>query len=93
MNTQSCWYKRICTEQCSENCIRYKLMYSLFKQSNLPEALWEYKELICHEKDLSVYELKNVLVGHLAFGHQKSKMMDYFRNNRRKFEREELHKI
>ena len=45
------------------------------------------------EKDLSVYELKNVLVGHLAFGHQKSKMMDYFRNNRRKFEREELHKI
>lgn len=39
------------------------------------------------EKDLSVYELNNVLVGHLAFGHQKSVMMDYFRNNRRKFER------
>ena len=56
MNIQSCWYKRICTEQCSENCIRYKLMYSLFKQSNLPEALWNYKELICHEKDLQVYK-------------------------------------
>ena len=56
MNIQSCWYKRICTEQCSENCIRYKLMYSLFKQSNLPEALWEYKELVCHEKDLQVYK-------------------------------------
>ena len=56
MNIQSCWYKRICTEQCSENCIRYKLMYSLFKQSNLPEALWNYKELIRHEKDLSVYK-------------------------------------
>ena len=42
---------------------------------------------------MAVYELKNVLVGHLAFGHQKSKMMNYFRNNRRKFEREELHKI
>ena len=55
MNIQSCWYKRICTEQCSENCIRYKLMYSLFKQSNLPEALWDYKELVCHEKDLQVY--------------------------------------
>ena len=39
------------------------------------------------EKDLSVYELNNVLVGHLAFGHQKRVMMDYFRNNRRKFER------
>lgn len=56
MNIQSCWYKRICTEQCSENCIRYKLMYSLFKQSNLPEALWNYKELICYEKDLQVYK-------------------------------------
>jgi DNA replication protein DnaC len=56
MNILSCWYKRICTEQCSENCIRYKLMYSLFKQSNLPEALWGYKELICHEKDLQVYK-------------------------------------
>ena len=56
MNIQSCWYKRICTDQCSENCIRYKLMYSLFKQSNLPEALWNYKELICHEKDLQVYK-------------------------------------
>lgn len=56
MNIQNCWYKRICTEQCSENCIRYKLMYSLFKQSNLPEALWDYKELICHEKDLQVYK-------------------------------------
>ena len=56
MNIQSCWYKRICTEQCSENCIRYKLMYSLFKQSNLPEALWDYKELVCNEKDLQVYK-------------------------------------
>ena len=56
MHIQNCWYKRICTEQCSENCIRYKLMYSLFKQSNLPEALWNYKELICHEKDLQVYK-------------------------------------
>lgn len=56
MNVNNCWYKRICTEQCSENCIRYKLMYSLFKQSNLPEALWNYKELVCHEKDLQVYK-------------------------------------
>lgn len=56
MKLNDCWYKRICTEQCSENCIRYKLMYSLFKQSNLPEALWNYKELVCHEKDLQVYK-------------------------------------
>ena len=56
MNIQSCWYKRICTEQCSENCIRYKLMYSLFKQSNLPEALWEYKALTCKDKDYQAFK-------------------------------------
>ena len=56
MKITDCWYKRICTEQCSAHCIRYKLMYSLFKQSNLPEALGAYKELIGHEKDLSVYK-------------------------------------
>ena len=56
MNIQSCWYKRICTEQCSENCIRYKLMYSLFKQSNLPEALWDYKSLTCKDKDYQAFK-------------------------------------
>ena len=53
MNIDTCWYKRICTEQCSENCIRYKLMYSLFKQSRLPEAQWDYKYLVCNGADLS----------------------------------------
>ena len=56
MNIQSCWYKRICTEQCSENCIRYKLMYSLFKQSNLPESLWDYKSLTCNDKDYQAFK-------------------------------------
>ena len=56
MNIQSCWYNRICTEQCSENCIRYKLMYSLFKQSNLPEALWDYKSLTCEDKDYQAFK-------------------------------------
>ena len=53
MNIDTCWYKRICTEQCSENCIRYKLMCSLFKQSRLPEAQWDYKYLVCNGADLS----------------------------------------
>ena len=56
MNIDRCWYKRICTEQCSENCIRYKLMYSLFKQSNLPEALWDYKSLTCKDKDYPAFK-------------------------------------
>ena len=56
MNIDKCWYKRICTEKCTENCIRYKLMYSLFKQSNLPEALWDYKSLTCKDKDYKAFK-------------------------------------
>lgn len=52
MNIDTCWYKRVCTEKCTENCIRYKLMYSLFKQSQLPEAQWDYKYLVCNGADL-----------------------------------------
>lgn len=57
MNIDTCWYKRICTEKCTENCIRYKLMYSLFKQSRLPEAQWDYKYLVCNGADLSNFTL------------------------------------
>lgn len=55
MTINDCWYRRICTEKCTENCIRYKLMYSLFKQSNLPEALWDYKSLTCKDKDYQAF--------------------------------------
>ncbi len=37
------------------------------------------------EKDLSIYEIKSVLVGHLAFGHQKERMMAYYKKNSAKF--------
>ncbi len=43
---------------------------------------------ICQDnvnKDLAIYELKNVLAGHLAFGHQKKRMMEYYRNHPEKF--------
>lgn len=57
MTINDCWYKRICTEKCSENCIRYKLMYSLFKQSRLPEAQWNYKSLVCKGADLPNFKV------------------------------------
>lgn len=57
MNIDTCWYKRVCTENCTVNCIRYKLMYSLFKQSRLPEAQWDYKYLVCNGADLSNFTL------------------------------------
>lgn len=46
------------------------------------------EEYICRNnlnKDLAIYELKNVLAGHLAFGHQKKKMMEYYGNHPEKF--------
>ena len=43
---------------------------------------------ICQDnvnKDLAIYEVKNVLAGHLAFGHQKEKMLKYYKENHEKF--------
>ena len=56
MDIENCWYKMKCQEKCSKNCIRYKLMYSLFKQSNLPESLWGYKGLVCNEEDFEAFK-------------------------------------
>lgn len=33
------------------------------------------------EKDLSIYEIQSVLAGHLAFGHQKKRMIQYYDEN------------
>lgn len=49
MDITTCWYNKKCSEKCYANCIRYKLMYSLFNQSQLPEPLWEYRDLVAHE--------------------------------------------
>lgn len=37
------------------------------------------------EKDLSVYEVQSVLAGHLAFGHQKKRMLEYYKKHPEKF--------
>lgn len=55
MNRNNCWYKDRCTANCNDSCIRYKLMYSLFKQSNLPECQWNYKDLRCSQDDYSSF--------------------------------------
>lgn len=62
MNIQDCWYQRKCTNKCSENCLRYKLMYALFRQSQLPESLWKYKDLTaCDNGDVqSFMKLKDI---------------------------------
>ena len=56
MEIDTCWYKSKCQEKCTQNCIRYKLMYSLYKQSQLPEAMWNYKELTCFDEDYGEFK-------------------------------------
>ena len=60
MTPQNCWYKRKCQNQnCTENCLRYKMMKSLFRQSQLPEAQWGYKILNCTEEDFNSFTKLN----------------------------------
>lgn len=56
MEIDTCWYKSKCQEKCTQNCIRYKLMYSLYRQSQLPEAMWNYKELTCFDEDYEEFK-------------------------------------
>lgn len=37
------------------------------------------------EKDMAIYEFYDILAGHLAFGHQKARMLEYYKENRDKF--------
>ena len=66
MRIADCWYKGKCTNNCTESCVRFNLVYSLFSLSKLPESQWNYKELSCLEKDLNAFQLlaskaKNIL--------------------------------
>lgn len=61
MNINECWYKRKCTTQCTNSCIRYKLVSSLFNLSYLPEHLWGYKDLKCGNSDYMAFlDLENI---------------------------------
>ena len=61
MDISKCWYKKNCTNNCTESCIRYNCMRSLMEHSNLPEYLWEYKQLTCGNTDAEAFtQLKNI---------------------------------
>lgn len=38
------------------------------------------------ENSLSIYEVQGVLAGHLAFGHQKRRMLEYYKEHRERFQ-------
>ena len=86
MNIKECWYKNKCTNECSESCIRYRLMYSLFKQSELPEVQWNYKALDCNRDDYNAFklldELSNNIIDFVARGNQLYIYSDYCGNGK-----------
>ena len=60
---KDCWYKEVCTNQCSNSCIRYNAMKSLLSYSNLPPSKHIPVQLIPMEVDLNSFcklaEIKN----------------------------------
>lgn len=57
MKVENCWYKKICNNECSESCMRFVCMKSLFENSHIPEYMWENKTLVCGENDKPAFDL------------------------------------
>lgn len=73
-------------------CIMYSrrrwLMMGKWPEAPGESGMGRDEAFICQDnvnKDLAIYEVKNVLAGHLAFGHQKEKMLKYYKENHEKF--------
>lgn len=57
MEIQNCWYKDTCKQQrCSEACVRFNCMKSLFELSNIPESMWLCKNLYCGRDDEQAFK-------------------------------------
>ena len=56
MIVEDCWYKKICHKKCSESCIRFICMRTLFENSRIPEYMWKNKNLECSELDRKAFE-------------------------------------
>ena len=37
IETSNCWYKSVCTNECTTSCIRFLEMSTLMELSNIPE--------------------------------------------------------
>lgn len=65
------------------------LMMGKWPENPSGSGMGEDERFICidnAEKDMAIYEIQSVLAGHLAFGHQKKSMMNYYDQFREKFE-------
>lgn len=66
MKLQDCWYKDICNNTCTNGCIRYNCMYSLFKRAGVPESLWVPKKLICGDHDIESFKYLSEVSDNIA---------------------------
>lgn len=66
MDFNSCWYKDVCTNDCSTTCVRFNEMYSLMEQSGIPEKRWFPSTLYPDDCDYDAFmqlaEIKNNIV-------------------------------
>lgn len=55
MNTEECWYKGVCTNTCSESCLRLLEMSYLVDNSGIPKAKQKPISLIATDEDYEAF--------------------------------------
>ena len=72
MTTDNCWYKKVCTNNCSEGCIRYIEMRGLMEKSRIPESRWNPATLSPDDCDYDAFcdlaDIKDDIVGFVGNG-------------------------
>ena len=53
---KECWYKNVCSQECSDSCIRYLEMLNLLEMSGLPENKWYPSQLYPEDSDYSAFK-------------------------------------
>ena len=52
---EDCWYKKVCNQECTSNCIRYLEMKYLMDNSNIPKSRQTPISLFCEDIDYEAY--------------------------------------
>lgn len=71
-SNDDCWYKEVCTVECSVHCPRYLEMSSLMQNSNIPKARQIPSKLQPYQQDTSAFmrlaEIKSSIVDFVDHG-------------------------
>lgn len=69
---KECWYKTVCSLECSDSCIRYLEMLSLLEMSGLPENKWYPSQLYPEDCDYTAFkrlaQIKHEIVDFVSNG-------------------------